>query len=62
MKVLPLSKKGKGEQTGHLQSPRSGICLAVLGIFLMTFGAYRGEISVVLEKAVNICMECIGIG
>ena len=41
---------------------RGGICLAVLGILMMAFGIFRGEMPVVLEKAVNICMECIGIG
>lgn len=45
-----------------LRPPRIGICIAVLGLGLMGFGIYRGEMAVVLEKAVNICMECIGIG
>lgn len=40
----------------------SGICAAVLGLALMAFGIFRGEVSVVLEKAIQICMECIGIG
>ena len=39
-----------------------GPALAVLGILLMILGIYRGEASVVFTKAINICMECIGIG
>ena len=39
-----------------------GPALAVSGILLMILGNYRGEVSVVFTKAINICMECIGIG
>lgn len=39
-----------------------GPVLAFLGILLMILGIYRGEVSVVFTKAINICMECIGIG
>lgn len=39
-----------------------GFTLAAVGILMMVFGIYRGEMTVVLTKAVNICMECIGIG
>lgn len=46
----------------QIQSSKSGVLLAVFGMVMMGFGIYRGEISVVLEKAINICMECIGIG
>ncbi len=44
------------------EAPRSGICMAILGLAVMVFGIWRGEMPVVLAKAVNICMECIGIG
>lgn len=39
-----------------------GLFLAVLGIILMIIGIHRGEMAVVFTKAINICMECIGIG
>jgi hypothetical protein len=29
---------------------------------MMGLGIYRGEMAIVFEKAINICMECIGIG
>ncbi len=45
-----------------LKSRIAGICLAIAGIIMMGFGIYRGEMAVVLEKAVNICLECVGIG
>lgn len=38
-----------------------GVILA-LGILMMLFGAYREEIEVVFTKAINICLECIGLG
>lgn len=41
---------------------RIGIIVAVIGLLAMGFGILRGEMSVVFEKAVNICMECVGIG
>lgn len=36
----------------------------ILGISVMFIGLgiYRGEAEVIFSKAVNICMECIGIG
>ncbi len=45
-----------------LRAPRGGICLAVVGLVMMGWGIFRGELPVVLEKAINICLECIGIG
>ena len=36
--------------------------LVLLGLGLMAAGILRGEDTVVWRKAVNICMECIGLG
>ena len=36
-----------------------GISILILGAAFMIFGIWRGEMEVVFEKAVNICMECI---
>ena len=45
-----------------VDSKWSGIALAASGILMMIYGISRGEMAVVFTKAVNICMECIGIG
>lgn len=29
---------------------------------MLVYGIYRGEVVLVLNKAINICMECIGLG
>ncbi len=36
--------------------------LIFASIACMAFGIYRGELETVLTKAINICMECIGLG
>lgn len=37
-----------------------GLCL--IGAGMIAVGSARGEVSEVWMKAVNICLECIGIG
>ncbi len=40
------------------------LCLAFIisGCVMMAIGILRGEVGTVFTKAVNICLECIGIG
>ena len=36
--------------------------LLVIAAAFIAYGVSRGEMAVVLKKAVNICLECIGLG
>ncbi len=36
--------------------------IGLTGILSVVYGVSRDEVPVVLHKAVNICLECIGIG
>lgn len=45
-----------------LKTNRITLFLILAGAVLMGFGAGRGEMALVLRKAVNLCLECIGIG
>lgn len=36
--------------------------ILVVAVMMIVYGMYRGEVSIVLNKAVNVCLECIGLG
>jgi len=38
------------------------VFLAAAGILFLIIGVMRGEAFIVLQQAVTICLECIGIG
>ena len=39
-----------------------GLAVLVLAAVMITVGISRGEMGTVVQKAVNICFECIGLG
>jgi len=41
---------------------KGGFFLLLLFLLFFVIGINAGEVSVVWEKAVNICLSCIGIG
>lgn len=41
---------------------RKWLCGVLAGVILLTIGAAQGQLTVIWQKAVMICMECIGIG
>jgi len=45
---------------GRRQLMQAAVLLA--GIFMMVAGLLRGEALEILNKAIIVCMECIGIG
>lgn len=45
-----------------MKKKKAGIYILTLAIVFIIIGAYRGEIGNVFIKAINICLECIGIG
>lgn len=45
-----------------LRQNQAGLFVIGLGLLFLVLGAGRGEIELVYRKAVNICMECIGLG
>lgn len=36
--------------------------ILAIAVGFMFYGVYRGEADMVFQKAVNICLECIGLG
>lgn len=48
--------------TRFLREHWKALSILVVGAAFLVLGVYRGEAETVLRKAVNVCMECIGLG
>ena len=38
------------------------VIIFAAAVCMIAFGVYRGEVNTVFTKAVNVCLECIGLG
>lgn len=38
------------------------ILIFAAAALMIAYGAGRGEVTIVFNKAVNVCLECIGLG
>lgn len=47
---------------GFWKNNAAGLALLCVGFVLLILGIARGEVATVFEKAVRICLECVGIG
>ncbi len=36
--------------------------ILMIAFLMIVYGIYREEVSIIWNKAVNICLECIGLG
>lgn len=39
-----------------------GIAVVIIAVLMIGYGIFRTEVNDVLNKAIRICLECIGIG
>lgn len=45
-----------------LRKNKAAAILILVAVIFLAMGVWRGEVETVFRKAVNICLECIGLG
>ena len=46
----------------HAKKAAAQVVLLIAGAAMLCFGAWRGEAATVFSKAIQLCLECVGIG
>jgi len=55
-------EKGKGDEMSHGKKAAAQVILLLAGAAMLGYGIWRGEVDTVLNKAIRLCLECVGIG
>ncbi len=45
-----------------IRNNKTAFAAICIGIAFLAIGVWRGEAETIFRKAINICMECIGLG
>lgn len=62
-KNVPLQRLHRSfERTDFSMKRLSGVLLLIAGFAMMCAGLLRGEAAIILQKAIVLCLECIGLG
>lgn len=46
----------------RMKYSRLSVLLLLCAVALIALGIQRGEAATVLQKGINLCLECVGIG
>ncbi len=49
-------------ELSHVKKAAAQAMLLIVGVAMLCFGVWRGEVLTVLSKAIKLCLECVGIG
>ena len=57
-------ESSRRQSVGMKRSVRIGLltALAITGAAFLLYGIFTGQAIAVLQKAIRVCLECIGIG
>lgn len=47
---------------GRIKAIIPTLALLAFGVALIVAGVFRNEVQTVLDKAIRICVECMGLG